>query len=48
MMDGSEDNQLLASSNDEIDDLFSEIPASNSSTTQHSDIPVELEDDDSV
>ena len=48
MMDGSEDNQALASSDDEVDDPFSGIPASNSTATHHSDIPVELEDNSDI
>ena len=48
MVNGNEDYQTLASSDDEIDDSFSGIPASNWSTTRHFDTPIELEGDDSV
>ena len=40
--------EAFPNSDDEIDDPFSGIPASNSSTTQHFDTPIELEGDDSV
>lgn len=50
MMDGSEDNQVLASSDDEGDHPFTGFPVLDSATPQHCspNAMVELEDDESV